>query len=95
MAKQNCCGPSSSVEDELTDLADDPSLLDCCRRDLKQQARSAALVSRLRDVDVTSARTKEVSKVLKCQPQPCDEEHGDLSSASELLETDEEDEDDP
>ena len=46
------------IAEELTDMAFDPTLDACCRRDLKQQAASARLRGRLMAMDRSQAAIK-------------------------------------
>lgn len=58
-----------AIAGELEELAMDPALESCCRRDLEQQAASARLRSKLMIQDRTMVRLKAQSAVF-AQPVP-------------------------
>ena len=53
----DCCAPAT-ISDKLADLADDPALADCCRRDLLEQAFVERVRAQLSAVDPTVRRTE-------------------------------------
>lgn len=69
-----CCATEhgSLTAADLDDALDDPTLEDCCRRDLQQQARSAQLVKQLRQHDRTTERSKMADNVFALLPLPSD-----------------------
>lgn len=67
----DCCGTHDRIADELADLASDPTLQDCCRRDLQEQAHVARVKSRLLAVDRIDKRAVLAMEVVK-PPPPVD-----------------------
>eukprot|EP00208_Stichococcus_sp_RCC1054_P005375 CAMPEP_0206145326 /NCGR_PEP_ID=MMETSP1473-20131121/27034_1 /ASSEMBLY_ACC=CAM_ASM_001109 /TAXON_ID=1461547 /ORGANISM="Stichococcus sp, Strain RCC1054" /LENGTH=177 /DNA_ID=CAMNT_0053541489 /DNA_START=68 /DNA_END=597 /DNA_ORIENTATION=+ len=70
------CGSShdhhSHIEEDFKDLEgteNDPTLQDCCRRELKQQRQSQKLLAQLSAVDRSEQRTREAAAVLADAPQ--------------------------
>eukprot|EP00884_Botryococcus_braunii_P013703 jgi/Botrbrau1/22333/Bobra.0002s0012.1 len=60
-----CCDTHDEIADELTELALDPTLQDCCRRDLKEQAYVERVKSKLLAVDRVDQRTNLARGVIK------------------------------
>ena len=52
-----CCAQDDDLATELEDMANDPALQDCCRRDLKEQAYVARVKKALLAQDRTDMRT--------------------------------------
>ena len=68
-----CCAVPHAAPDtglpDPADLQDDPALLDCCARDLKEQRFVARVKGQLSAVDRTQARQKVHGQVL-ASPDP-------------------------
>jgi hypothetical protein len=67
------CAPCCDAEDAdidglLQEMADDPTMAQCCIRDLRSQKRSAALKRELLKVDPTTQRHKAAQLVLGTAP---------------------------
>ncbi len=64
-----CCQQDGCPEArELLDMADDPTLQGCCRKDLQQQARAAQIKTSLLAVDPSQAKQKLQQQVISTQP---------------------------
>jgi hypothetical protein len=102
MAAPSCCSGAAdpalaAVADELQELSFDPTLDDCCRRDLEEQAASARLRSQLAVHDRSTAAQKLRSAVLGARPVPAAEGGPEPPAAGQQdgLDSASEDEDDP
>ena len=77
--------------DELTELAADPTLESCCRRDLEDQLHVAKTKARLTPVDRSQIRQRMASLVVASAAHPRNEENDsvfdddDLESESDEL----------
>ena len=47
----------------MEDMADDPTLMDCCRREMVQNRKNAALLEKLRAVDISNKEANIRSSV--------------------------------
>jgi hypothetical protein len=66
-----CCAPEDAeIDGLLQEMADDPTMAQCCVRDLKNQKRSAALKRELLKVDPSTQRHKVAQHVLGAPPPP-------------------------
>lgn len=77
-----CCGNDHDHDSfpELSDILDDPTLADCCRRDVIQQRKSQAIKDVLLEHDPTTAGLKAYSGVIASTPPQASTSH--QSSAS-------------
>lgn len=80
--RMDCCSTHESIADELADLASDPTLQDCCRRDLQEQAHVARVKSRLLAVDRVDKRAVLAKEVVK-PPPPVRESFEDDDSGAD------------
>lgn len=70
----DCCVPPAECEgfyesaSKLDELADDPTLQDCCRRDLQEQAQVARLKAELTLHDPTLARLRLARQTISSRP---------------------------
>lgn len=87
--------PEGNLADEFEDLRNDPALLDCCIRDLREARKGAEMLRRLQEVDVSTELLSLQGNVLApCGAQlPPLEQQGDSGGSSLQLTSD--DEDDP
>ncbi len=84
-----CC--ETDAAPHMHDHLDDPTLADCCLRDLREQAHTERLIQRLTDVDVSEARQRLKAGVISREPQHIPEHDSDIDS----LATDSDDEGEP
>ena len=88
MPMDACCATNDVVHDTDHLHLDDPTLADCCRRDLKEQAYNSRVRERLRQCDISEVRQRVSAGVIKQQIQ----ESPDSASDVDSLVTDSEDE---
>ena len=88
----SCCAAGVCEElPELADLQDDPTLMDCCARDRREQRHVARVKGQLLAVDPTQARQRAAAQVMRqdcASPAPswaADSGDSDLSDAEGLL----------
>ena len=81
-----CCEADISLHTH--DHFDDPTLADCCLRDLKEQAYNERLLERLRRCDVSEAHQRMEAGVFRRELQDIPEQASDNDS----LATDSDDE---
>lgn len=85
----NACCATNDVSHDIDHLhLDDPTLADCCRRDLKEQAYSSRVRERLKQCDISEVRQRVSAGVLKQQIPHSPDGTSDVDS----LVTDSEDE---
>ena len=98
----SCCPPDlapggSSVaavsEEAASHYPDDPTLDECCQRDLQQQRRIAVVKAKLLSMDRTTERTKLQQRVLHTSPPHAEQQ--DIAESEEGSDAwDEDDEND-
>ena len=64
-ATNTCCSAHDDLAAELEDMAADPALQDCCRRDLKEQAYVARVKRELLAHDRTDTRKLIADQVVR------------------------------
>lgn len=85
----DCCEKHDELADELAELALDPTLQDCCRRDLKEQAYVENVKSKLLSVDRVDQRTKLAKGIVKqVVPREASQVGDDDGSDSHLSDAD-------
>ena len=86
---ETCCETDTSLH--AHDHFHDPTLADCCLRDLKEQAYNQQILQRLTECDVSEYRQRMEAGVIRHGPQDIPEQVSDVDS----LATDSDDEGDP
>jgi hypothetical protein len=81
----DCCDQHSSVADELAEMALDPTLQECCRKDLQEQAYVARLKGRLLSVDRVDHKVNLARRIVQQtlpleEAQVGDKDHSDIEA---------------
>ena len=82
-----CC-KAKAAPHAHDEFLDDPTLAECCRRDLKEQAHKERLVNRLRKCDISEAHQRVEAAVIGRHPEDVPENGSEVDS----LATDSDDE---
>ena len=82
-----CC-KTNAAPHVCEEFFDDPTLADCCRRDLREQAHNERLVNRLKECDISEARQRVEAAVIGRHPEDIPEHGSEVDS----LATDSDDE---
>ena len=75
-----CCATNDVPHDTDHLHLDDPTLADCCRRDLKEQAYNSRVLEQLRQCDISEVRQRVSAGVLKQQKQDSPDSASDVDS---------------